>query len=102
MSAIYWRRPPLLPIFDEKEASNMLERYLLRNVLRRFIRRGSLEVTTADGTRTSYGAGIGAPVAIRFPTRGAEIRTLCHPELAFGEAFTDGDLVVEKGDIAAV
>jgi cyclopropane-fatty-acyl-phospholipid synthase len=75
---------------------------ILRGVLRRFIRGGSVAVTTADGVRSQFGDGTGEQVEIRFLTRAAEIRTLCHPELAFGEAFMDGDLVVEKGDIAGV
>src|ERR1700753_632430 len=74
----------------------------LRGILRRFVRRGSIAVTTADGVRETFGDGTGAHVEIRLLTRGAEIRPSFHPELAFGEAFMEGDLLVEQGDIAGV
>ncbi len=73
---------------------------LLQFILERFIRRGTLTVTTADGTHFTCGDGTGEPVAIRFTTRAAERQVLLDPELAFGEVYTDGTLVVEQGTIA--
>jgi cyclopropane-fatty-acyl-phospholipid synthase len=73
-----------------------------RGILRRFVRRGSIAVTMADGVREAFGDGTGGHVEVRFLTRAAEIRTMCHPELAFGEAYMNGDMVVERGDIAGV
>ncbi|MGB3865357.1 MAG: cyclopropane-fatty-acyl-phospholipid synthase family protein [Xanthobacteraceae bacterium] len=73
---------------------------LLQFILERFIRRGALTVIRADGTRFTCGDGTGEPVAIRFTTRAAERQVLLDPEMAFGEVYTDGTLIVEQGTIA--
>jgi len=75
---------------------------LLRYVLQGFIRRGSLTVTTANGTSFHCGDGRGPPVAIRFLTASAEWRLLLDPELAFGELYMDGELLLDQGSIADV
>jgi cyclopropane-fatty-acyl-phospholipid synthase len=72
----------------------------VHGILRRFVRRGSITVTTADGVRGTFGDGTGEQIEVRFLSRAAEIRTLCHPELAIGEAFMDGTFVVNRGTIA--
>jgi cyclopropane-fatty-acyl-phospholipid synthase len=73
---------------------------LLRSLLKKFIRRGSIRFTTADGTQFDCGDGTGVAVAARFLTREAERRVLMNPELALGEIFMDGSFVVEQGSIA--
>jgi cyclopropane-fatty-acyl-phospholipid synthase len=75
---------------------------LLRLFLSRFIRRGLITFTTANGTRFTCGDGTGTPLAARFLTRRTQIRILLNPELALGEAFMDGTFVVEQGSIADV
>jgi cyclopropane-fatty-acyl-phospholipid synthase len=75
---------------------------LLRSQLTQFIRRGSIIVTTANGTKFHCGDGSGTPVAVRFLTREAERRVLMNPELALGEIYMDGDFVLERGSIADV
>jgi cyclopropane-fatty-acyl-phospholipid synthase len=75
---------------------------LLRLFLSRFIRRGSITFTTANGTRFTCGDGTGIPLAARFLTRRTQIRILLNPELALGEAFMDGSFVVEQGSIADI
>jgi cyclopropane-fatty-acyl-phospholipid synthase len=75
---------------------------LLKHVLNKFIQRGSLTVTTADGNRFTCGDGTGLPAAIRFLTREAERRIILDPELAFGELYMDGDLTVDQGSITDV
>jgi cyclopropane-fatty-acyl-phospholipid synthase len=75
---------------------------LLRSLLRRYIRRGSITFTTADGTKFSCGDGSGTPLAVRFMTRRAQRRLLGNPELALGEIYMDGDFIVEQGTIADV
>ncbi|MEW6254470.1 MAG: SAM-dependent methyltransferase, partial [Pseudomonadota bacterium] len=79
--------------------------FLLEKVFQRVMARGALKVTSAAGR--TFVAGPAQRVAdlvphIRFRSRAAERRLLLDPELAFGELFTDGDLVVESGDIADV
>src|ERR1700744_3873251 len=73
---------------------------LLRYFLAQFICRGTMTFTTASGARFTCGDGTGEPVAVRFLTAGAERRILLNPELALGEVFMDGTLVMEEGSIA--
>jgi cyclopropane-fatty-acyl-phospholipid synthase len=75
---------------------------LLLIFLRQFIRRGSLKVTTANGSTHTFGDGSGSPVAVRFTTTAAQRAVLLDPELKLGEAYMDGGLVVEQGSIADV
>ncbi|MDO8981307.1 MAG: cyclopropane-fatty-acyl-phospholipid synthase family protein [Afipia sp.] len=73
---------------------------LLRFFLSQFIRRGSVTFTTSSGTTFTCGDGTGQPVSVKFMTPEAERHLLLDPELAIGEIYTDGDLVVENGSIA--
>jgi cyclopropane-fatty-acyl-phospholipid synthase len=73
---------------------------LLRRFLSQFIRRGSMTVTTARGSKFTVGDGSGKPVEIRFVTADAERRVLINPELGLGEAYMDGEFVVQRGTIA--
>jgi cyclopropane-fatty-acyl-phospholipid synthase len=75
---------------------------LLQTLLGAFIRRGTFRLTTSRGKTLAFGDGTGAPVAVRFTTRAAELGILFDPELKFGEAYMDGTLVVEQGTIADV
>jgi len=74
---------------------------LLRRFLSQFIRRGSMTVTTAGGMKFRVGDGSGEPVEVRFVTADAQRRVLINPELGLGEAYMDGEFVVERGTIAA-
>ncbi|UPK39710.1 cyclopropane-fatty-acyl-phospholipid synthase family protein [Bradyrhizobium sp. 186] len=73
---------------------------LLRRFLAQFIRRGSMTVTAAGGTRFTVGDGSGPPIEVRFVTADAQRKVLINPELGLGEAFMDGEFVVERGTIA--
>ena len=73
---------------------------LLRFFLSHFIRRGSINFITASGATFTCGDGIGRPVTVRFTTTAGERQILLDPELAFGELYTDGTLVIEQGSIA--
>jgi len=73
---------------------------VLQVVLRSYIRRGTLRVTTARRTTLEFGDGTGAPVALRFTRASAEWGVLLDPELAVGENYMNGTLVVEQGSIA--
>src|SRR5262245_57569332 len=75
---------------------------LLQFLLSRFIQRGTFKVTTSHGRIFTCGDGTGRPVGVRFTTRAAELSILLDPELKFGEAYSDGTLVVEQGTIADV
>jgi cyclopropane-fatty-acyl-phospholipid synthase len=73
---------------------------LLELLLRRFVRRGTLRLTTASGSTFSVGDGTGRPVAVRFATHAAQRRVFLDPELRLGEAYMDGSLVLEDGTVA--
>ena len=73
---------------------------VLEVVLRSFMRHGTLRLTTARGTTLEFGDGTGTPVAVRFKTRAAEWAVLLDPELAVGECYMEGTLVIERGSIA--
>jgi len=75
---------------------------LLEFCFRQFVRRGTLKVTLANGRRLAFGDGTGQAVAIRLTTPAAQRHLLLDPELAFGEVYTDGTLVVEEGTIADI
>jgi cyclopropane-fatty-acyl-phospholipid synthase len=72
---------------------------LLRFFLQSFIRRGSLDVTLADGTHFSCGDGTGKAICVRFATEAAQRHMLLDPELALGECVTDETLVIENAGI---
>ena len=76
--------------------------WLLSAFLRRFIRSGSLRVTTAAGNTRAFGDGTGPPLAVRFTDAKAQRAVLLDPELRLGEAYMDGTFVVEQGSIAEV
>jgi cyclopropane-fatty-acyl-phospholipid synthase len=75
---------------------------LLFIFLRRFIRCGSLTVTTARGRTATFGDGTGVPVAVRFTSAAAQRAMLLDPELKLGEVYMDGTFIVEQGSIADV
>jgi cyclopropane-fatty-acyl-phospholipid synthase len=73
---------------------------VLRAVLRSFFRQGTLRLTTASGTTMLFGDDTGEPIAVRFTTRTAQWHVLLDPELAVGESYMNGTLVMERGSIA--
>ena len=74
---------------------------LIDHFLARRVKRGTLQVTYADGSSRSFGTPEpGFPdVAIRFTDRGAPAFIARNPGLGAAEAFMEGRLVVEQGDI---
>jgi cyclopropane-fatty-acyl-phospholipid synthase len=72
---------------------------VLKHFLERAIRSGRLEVAGADGDRNIFGDGSGSPIRLRIVSRKTERDLFLNPELKLGEAFTDGELIVEEGSI---
>ncbi|MFZ5673218.1 MAG: class I SAM-dependent methyltransferase [Pseudomonadota bacterium] len=72
---------------------------LIFRALNRLVKKGSLRITTANGTTASFGDSDGPPVAVRFQSSTAQWRVLADPELRLGEAFVDGDMVLDEGTI---
>ena len=69
--------------------------------LRRLIRRGELTIIDSAGRRWSYGVPDPGrdPVVIRFTDPALPRKLVVHPPLALGEAYMDGRVVFEAGDI---
>jgi len=74
----------------------ILDRFLARGV-----KHGVLDVSRPDGSTRSFGTPApGFPhVAIRLMSKAAERRILADPRLGAAEAFMDGQLVIERGDV---
>ena len=75
--------------------------WLLDKMLRRLVVKGELFVTDHDGRPYRYGAPDPArePVAIRFTDRAVSGDIARDPATGAGEAYMDGRLLVERGDI---
>jgi cyclopropane-fatty-acyl-phospholipid synthase len=73
---------------------------LLELLLRSFVRRGQLRITTASGSVLTAGDGGSPSVAIRFTTKAAQLAVMLDPEVKLGEAYMDGTLKIEQGSIA--
>ncbi len=74
---------------------------LIGRFLGEVIKRGVLDVTHADGTMESFGTADPEfpEVAIRLTEAGVARQILFDPRLGAAEAFMDGKLVIEKGDV---
>src|SRR5580693_4128560 len=70
-----------------------------RAFLRRLVRRGRLEVATADDAIETFGDGLGPLLGVKLVDRAAEQRLMLNPALALGELYMDGRLVVTKGGL---
>ena len=69
--------------------------------LRRAIRRGELTLIKPDGSRTRFGAPDAklAPVTFSIHDKGVYRAILADPALGLAEAFMDGRVTIEEGDI---
>jgi cyclopropane-fatty-acyl-phospholipid synthase len=73
---------------------------ILDRFLSHLIRHGTLSVTFASGRQATFaGTNPGPDIAIKFADRATERRLFMNPDLVLGEAFMDGSVTVENGDI---
>ena len=70
------------------------------HMLRRIIHSGSLAVTFPDGKEVVFGESDSRPVRIRIKDRTALSALCINPNLAVGECYMDGRLVIEDDDLA--
>ncbi|KHL25637.1 cyclopropane-fatty-acyl-phospholipid synthase [Croceibacterium mercuriale] len=77
---------------------------LLARVLDRLVRQGTLALTFADGTTRTFGTPAAAfpDVAMRFADARVARDTLLDMRLGFAEAWIDGRVIIEQGDIMQV
>lgn len=71
---------------------------LLQSILRRIIRKGTLTVFAPNGRTCDFGDG-SPSVTIRITEWTVVRRIALNPDLGIGEAYMDGTLVVESGEI---
>jgi cyclopropane-fatty-acyl-phospholipid synthase len=74
---------------------------LFDTLMKRVVRRGELTVIFADGSRRTFGApdaGIKS-VTVRFADKATPFNIARLPRIGAGEAYMDGKLIVEHGDI---
>jgi cyclopropane-fatty-acyl-phospholipid synthase len=73
---------------------------MLDGLLRQMIKSGELTVHRTHGkTAVIKGANPGPKITVRIHGRATERRLFLNPMLALGEAFMDGGITVENGDI---
>ncbi|PWR20056.1 SAM-dependent methyltransferase [Zavarzinia compransoris] len=74
---------------------------MLDALLKTVIRHGRLTVIGPDGTSRTYGAGDGSVShpAIRIHHRSVLLRAAIDPSLGFAEAYMDGRITIERGDV---
>ncbi|HLI12434.1 MAG TPA: cyclopropane-fatty-acyl-phospholipid synthase family protein [Alphaproteobacteria bacterium] len=72
---------------------------LLGHLLGRVIRSGTLKVIDARGRSHSFGEPDGRVIAIRLHDPALHYKLFFHPSLYLGEAFMDGTLTIEEGDL---
>lgn len=71
---------------------------LLRRLLGQIVRKGTLTMISPDGSAYHVGSG-GPSITIRVADSRIIPKLLLNPDLAFGEAYMDGALLVDDGDI---
>ncbi len=71
---------------------------IVDSMLRRLMHNGRLSVVYPDGTLKTYGDGAGEEVRLRIRD-GRTLRRLLDADRYLGEAYMDGGLIVEEGDI---
>ncbi len=74
---------------------------LVANFLERFVTSGHLVLIDAKGRRHSFGDASAQPsLTVRLHSKALHRRLGLNPRLAIGEAYMDGTLTVENGDIS--
>jgi cyclopropane-fatty-acyl-phospholipid synthase len=71
---------------------------MLHSMLSRFVRLGRLTVSEHGRPARSYGDGSGPEVAVRIG-KGWSTRIALNSDMALGEAYMDGGLVMERGSL---
>ncbi|HEY5412156.1 MAG TPA: cyclopropane-fatty-acyl-phospholipid synthase family protein [Caulobacteraceae bacterium] len=74
---------------------------MLHALLKRMIRRGDLSVRHPNGRLETYGDGSGPAVSVKLTAKGAR-RIAANPVVGLGEAYMNGGIDFEAGDIWAL
>jgi cyclopropane-fatty-acyl-phospholipid synthase len=73
--------------------------HALRSLFDRSIRHGTLSLEMPDGQRITAGDGTGLVLGVRLTDKSAARALFLNPEMALGELYTDGRLVVSGGSV---
>ncbi len=71
----------------------------LRSLLNRVVRTGNLTFIDSRGSAHTFGNGAGEPVVVRLMDRRIERALAMDPEIAAGEGYMQGRLLMEKGAV---
>jgi cyclopropane-fatty-acyl-phospholipid synthase len=72
---------------------------LIGRLIGQLLKRGTLTIIEPNGRRAAYGPGGGENITIRLHDRKVAFDIVRNPRLGFGEAFMDGRLTIEDGDV---
>ena len=72
---------------------------LIDNLLGKLIRKGRLTVIMPDGKSRSFGPGDGPALTVKLADRKTAFAIARNPRLGVGEAYMDGRITIEDGDI---
>ena len=72
---------------------------LLDRVFRMVVKTGTLRVMAPSGQPYAYGDGTGEPVLIKITSDAAARRIAMDPDLALGETYMEGSLLIENGTV---
>ena len=72
---------------------------LIDNLLGKLIRKGRLTLVMPDGKPRSFGPGDGRALTVRLADRKTAFAIARNPRLGVGEAYMDGRIIIEDGDI---
>ncbi len=72
---------------------------LIDRLVGQIIREGRLVLVMPDGRRREFGPGGGRSLTVRVADRGTAFAIARNPRLGLGEAYMDGRLTIEDGDI---
>ena len=72
---------------------------LIEKLVGKVIRKGRLNLLMPDGRKLEFGPGGGKALTVRLTDKKAAFAIARNPRLGLGEAYMDGRIVVEGGDI---
>ena len=72
---------------------------LIERLVGQVVRKGNLTLVMPDGSRRTFGPGDGKPLTVRLTDRKVAFDIARNPRLGLGEAYMDGRIIVENGDI---
>ena len=90
---------PVVAYRPSRPAGPSAEAFLIRQLFSSFIRDGNLQVIAPGGAVQAFGNGEGPPVTVRIADGRTAWRLLFRPGLEIGQAYMDGRLTMETGDI---